>query len=225
LREDGLQIVMDPVMAWYGGGPPPGPYGAFDLEAILRMSEALQVVSISAIGPFQTGEVPFGKLVESFAGLCDRATELGVDVQLEFMPITAIADVATASAIVDGAGRRNGGLVVDTWHFFRGNPDLSAFDRVPGERVFAVQVADALAETRGNLVAETFDRMLPGDGELDLASVLRTLDRIGGLRWVGPEVISPVTAAMAPTDAARIAGGRVRDLIRGIRSHARPDAP
>jgi len=51
-----------------------------------------------------------------------------------------------------------------------------------------------------------------------------TLDRIGGLRWVGPEVISPVTSAMTPTDAARIAGSRVRDLIVVIRCDTRPDA-
>lgn len=224
LRDAGLELVMDPVMGWFGGGPLPGRFAAFDLEDFLSMSEALQVVSMTAIGPFQAGEVPFGKLVESFVGLCDRAADFGAQVSLEFMPITAIIDVAAAWAIVDGAGRSNGGLVVDTWHFFRGNPDYSALERVPGDRIFAVQVADAAGEVRGSLFEETFNRMLPGDGELDLARVLRTLDRIGGLRWVGPEVISPVTAAMKPSDAARIAGGRVRDLIAGIRSDTRPNA-
>ena len=225
LRKAGLDIVMDPVMGWYGGGPLPGRFAAFDLEQFLRMSEALQVVSMTAIGPFRAGEVAFGKLVESFAILCDRAADLGARVPLEFMPITAITDVASAWAIVDGAGRANGGLVVDTWHFFRGTPDLSALERVPGDRIFAVQVADAAREVRGSLAEETFNRMLPGDGELDLAGLLRALDRVGGLRWVGPEVISPVTAAMPPADAARIAGSRVRDLITGIRSETRPARP
>jgi hypothetical protein len=35
---------------------------------------------------------------------------------------------------------------------------------------------------------------------------------------VGPEVISPATAAMAPTDAAREAGDRVRDLVAKAQS-------
>jgi (R,R)-butanediol dehydrogenase/meso-butanediol dehydrogenase/diacetyl reductase len=37
-------------------------------------------------------------------------------------------------------------------------------------------------------------------------------------RWVGPEVISPETAAMAPVDAARVAGERVRNLVAAVRA-------
>ena len=69
-----------------------------------------------------------------------------------------------------------------------------------------------------SVVEETFNRLLPGDGELDLTGVLRILHRIGGLRWVGPEVISPVLAAMVPADAARLAGDRVRVLVADAQS-------
>jgi sugar phosphate isomerase/epimerase len=84
---------------------------------------------------------------------------------------------------------------------------------VPGDRVFAVQVADADVEPKGSLVEDTLQRRLPGDGAFDLAALLSTLARMDALRWVGPEVISPETAAMAPVDAARLAGERVRSLV------------
>jgi sugar phosphate isomerase/epimerase len=81
-----------------------------------------------------------------------------------------------------------------------------------------VQVADAGAEPHGSLGEDTFHRKLPGDGVFNLGAVLATLARMDALRWVGPEVISPETAAMAPSDAARLAGDRVRSLVAAARS-------
>jgi sugar phosphate isomerase/epimerase len=69
---------------------------------------------------------------------------------------------------------------------------------------------------------DTQNRLLPGDGSFDLPRVVAALDRIGALRWVGPEVISPVTEAMGPVEAARIAGDRVRELIARVRSEGGP---
>ena len=78
--------------------------------------------------------------------------------------------------------------------------------------------------SRGSSLAEdTFQRLLPGDGSFDLARVVRVLDRKGALRVGRPEVISPATRAMAPADAARLAGGRVRDLIARVRSERAAD--
>jgi sugar phosphate isomerase/epimerase len=57
---------------------------------------------------------------ERFAGICDRAADVGLLVALEYLPWSAIPDPATARAVVEGAGRPNGGLQVDAWHTFRG---------------------------------------------------------------------------------------------------------
>jgi sugar phosphate isomerase/epimerase len=158
--------------------------------------------------------------VERFAALCDRAADIGAEVQLEFMPFTAVKDLAAAWEVVGAADRPNGGLVIDTWHFFRSGSDIAVLADIPGDRVFSVQVSDAPAEPSAPLVEETFNRLLPGEGDLDLTGLLAALDRTGALRWVGPEVLSPVTAAMAPTEAARLAGRHVRELVSRVRSAA-----
>src|SRR5262245_63475198 len=85
LRDAGLDVVMDPILGWYGGAPLPGPFAAFRVDDMLRMCEALQVVAMTAIGPFGADEVPFEKLGGSFAALCDRAADFGALAQLEFM--------------------------------------------------------------------------------------------------------------------------------------------
>ncbi|MCW2613429.1 MAG: Xylose isomerase protein barrel [Frankiales bacterium] len=216
IRGAGLEIVMDPVMNWYGGDPPAGSrFGRFSTEEALRMSEALEVVTMTAIGqpPAKARDVD---VAEAFGVLCDRAADIGAQVHLEFIPMTEVADLATAWAIVQAADRANGGILFDTWHFFRGRPDYDVLRSVPGERIFAVQIDDALAEPRADLREDTLNRLLPGDGDFDLPRVVAELHRTGGLRWVGPEVISPVLAAMSPVGAAQLAGGRVRDLIAGV---------
>ena len=101
--------------------------------------------------------------------------------------MTPIADVATAWRIVRDADRPNGGIVLDTWHFFRGSADFDDLEAVPGDRVLAVQVDDAHAEVTGSMWDDTQHRLLPGDGSFDLSRLLRTLVRMGALRLVGPE--------------------------------------
>lgn len=218
IRDAGLGIVMDPVMNWYGGAPPPASrFAPFPTDVALRMCEQLQVVSMTAIGQ-PTSELPLGELAGPFGALCDRAADLGAQVHLEFIPMTAIRDLPAAWVIVQGADRANGGILFDTWHFFRGNPDYAVLDRVPGERIFAVQIDDAAAEVRGSMRDDTLNRLLPGDGVFDLPRVVAALDRIGALRWVGPEVISPALETMDPVRAAQLAGDRVRQLVSDVRA-------
>jgi sugar phosphate isomerase/epimerase len=225
IRDAGLGIVLDPVMNWYGGAPrADSRFARFSADEALAMAEALRVESITVIGQ-ATSDLPPDEVAGPFGAVCDRAAGFGARVHLEFIPMTAITDLASAWAIVEGADRPNGGVLFDTWHFFRGDPDLDLLGRVPGERIFAVQIDDAAAEVRGSMREDTQHRLLPGDGVFDLPGAVRALDRIGALRWVGPEVISPVTEAMPPVEAARVAGDRVRELIARVRSETAAGSP
>jgi sugar phosphate isomerase/epimerase len=220
LRDAGLGIVLDPVMNWYGGAPrADSRFARFPLDEAMAIAEALEAVSITVIGQ-ATSDLSLDEVAAPFGSVCDRAAGFGAQVHLEFIPMTAIADLAAAWTVVQGADRPNGGILFDTWHFFRGAPDFAVLEQVPGERIFAVQVDDAATEVRGSMREDTQNRLLPGDGDLDLLRAVRALDRIGALHWVGPEVISPVTAAMPPVEAARVAGDRVRELIARVRSEA-----
>jgi sugar phosphate isomerase/epimerase len=206
-------LIVDPVMNWHPATEPSrSRFARFTVDDALRASEAVGARSMTAIAS-STSAVPVHELVELFGALCDRAADIGMLVHLEFIPMTAITDLATAWRIVREADRANGGILLDTWHFFRGSPDFDALEAVPGDRFLAVQVDDALPDVNGSLWEDTQQRLLPGDGCFDLPRVLSTLARIGGLRAVGPEVISPATAAQPAVDAAREAGARVRRLV------------
>jgi sugar phosphate isomerase/epimerase len=140
--------------------------------------------------------------IGSFA---DRAKALGLRVTLEFMPISSIQDLSAGWAIVQGANRSNAGLCFDTWHYFRSKPDDALLQSIPGERVFEVQLADALIALQGKDLTDDLLRFrrLPGQGEMPIAQLVPVLKRIGAWRSVGPEVFADAMDALSATEVGR----------------------
>src|SRR3954447_25141847 len=89
---------------------------------------------------------PLDVVAERFAAVCDRAAEHGLLMAFEFLPWTAVPDVTAAWDIVRTAGCANGGVLLDSWHHFRGANDEQALRSVPPEHITAVQLDDADAE-------------------------------------------------------------------------------
>jgi sugar phosphate isomerase/epimerase len=212
--DEGLGLIMDPVVNWHPYDSAwPFRYAKFSLDEMLRMYRDLDCTSMTAVAMTDCPYPPT-ELAAPFGQLCRRAAQDGIDVHLEFIPMTVVPDLNIAWDIVRDAGESNGGLLFDTWHFFRGTPDFDLLASIPGERIFAVQINDAADEVQGSLWDDTRHRKLPGDGDFDLARVVQTLAAIDGLRWVGPEIFSAELAAMPAVDAARLAGGLVRSLVQ-----------
>ncbi len=207
--------ILDGAIEWYPHHPPKRPLGGLDftVDDIMRIGEAFEITSLSALAPFPT-DLSTEELAAHFAGLCDRAAEQGWRVHFEFTPRSPVSDIVTAWDLVRLADRPNGGILFDTWHFYRVNPDFEALARVPGERIFAVQVSDGAAEFEEGLLQDTFrHRRLPGDGVFDLLRVMRALEAIGGLSLVGPEVLSVDLFALPPVEAARRASQSLDRLL------------
>ena len=213
IRDVGRDVILDPIVGWYGGTPnPKSRFGRFSSDETIRMGAELGAVAMNLIGQ-PTHDVTIEHIATCFADVCDRVAEFGAQAHLEFTPITAIVDLASGWDIVRTADRLNGGLLFDTWHFAKGDPDLELLEQIPGDRIFSVQISDARAEVLPDVIQDTLHRALPGDGVLDLVAVVRVLHRIGALTWIGPEVFSPDLAALPTAVAAELADSRTRDLI------------
>jgi sugar phosphate isomerase/epimerase len=163
--------------------------------------------------------MPFGLdlLTTAFAGVCDRAARLGLRVHLEPMPWTAVPTVEVARRIVVDAGCGNGGIMLDAWHFARAVTPLAALDAA-APHVIAVQLGDAPARAEANLIDETLHRRrLPGEGDLDLAALVRRLDAGGCEAPIGIEVFSDELLQLPPREVARRAG----DALHAVLARAR----
>jgi sugar phosphate isomerase/epimerase len=224
LADNGLQVAeLDPAWWWT-----PVAYDAESLVAIddldvfcygekemFAIADAVGARSINA-AEVLGGRWSVDDATVAFAGLCDRAAEHNLLVHLEFLPWSRVPDIATAWAIVRNADRPNGGVAVDAWHWFRGTPDDAVLRSIPGDKILGVQLDDAPTEPESNLMSATLhDRLLPGDGDLDLARLVATLRAIGAVAPIGVEVFSDDLHALGPHEAARRAGVAARRLLAG----------
>lgn len=159
-------------------------------------------------------------MAEAFAAVCDRAAEYGLQVDLEFMPTGGISTLTQAWEVVRRADRPNGGLLLDSWHFFRGNSTLSELAEIPGEKIFCVQFGDAPATPEDDLSEEMVHRrLLPGDGDLDLVGLRRTLEKIGCRVPLEVEVFSDALAAEPIATTAQRCSDSIHHLLAGERGN------
>jgi sugar phosphate isomerase/epimerase len=197
-------LTLDAIIEWYPHEPPKRSFGPVDQDVagMLELARRFGVRSVSALAPFPSS-AGRDELAECFARLCDQAAERGLGVHIEFTPFPPVPDLAAAWDLVRRADRVNGGVLFDTWHFFRGTPDLDLLASIPGERIMAVQISDGAEGFRESLLKDTFrHRELPGAGSFDLVGVLRILRQTGGLNTVGPEVLSEELFGLDPVEAA-----------------------
>lgn len=118
--------------------------------------------------------------IDSFGQLCDYAAAENLRVSLEFMPFTDVPSLSSALEVVTAVNKENGGILFDCWHHHRSGGAPSDLVDIPGEKIFALQLDDALPEPMDNIVEETLNhRLLPGEGCIDLTATLQNLHASG----------------------------------------------
>jgi sugar phosphate isomerase/epimerase len=119
------------------------------------------------------------RLTDTFAAFCDVAREFSLGASLEPMPWTDVRSFAQGARIVAAAGRDNAGIVIDPIHFDRGGSRAEEIAAVPIARLRYMQLCDAPAErptdTETLLHQARAERLMPGDGGLDLRGILRAV--------------------------------------------------
>jgi sugar phosphate isomerase/epimerase len=120
------------------------------------------------------------RLTESYARLCEVMQPYGMSADLEFMPWTAVKNAQSALRIVQGAGMpANAGILVDALHFGRSHTTLEDIRAIPRQLLHYAQICDALAGTHFSdeqmLHTARCERLLPGQGSIDLCGLFATL--------------------------------------------------
>lgn len=139
---------------------------------------------------------------DRYGAVCDLAESHGLVVPIEFLPWSAIPDLATAWRIVDASDRPSGGILLDTWHWQRqpGGPDTELLAQIPPSFLPLVELSDAGPEAADDLYGESLtQRLLPGDGAIDFGQFFTALYATGADPVLATEVLN---ADMA--DAGRI---------------------
>lgn len=166
------------------------------------------------------------RLAASYAALCEAAAPLGLSCDVEPNPWSAVRDVNAARALLERVAQPNVGILVDALHFARATAlggagatldDLAA---LPREWIHYTQICDGVLPGPSTVEGLTFDarchRLLPGDGDIDLAALFA---RLPADVPVSIEVPNDERAAAMGHDAwARASLAAARRVLEGVQA-------
>lgn len=224
LADAGLTVAeIDPAWWWLPGASevriPPDldteDVFQYRAEELFRIADVVGARSLNAVDVFG-GEWAVDAAAECFASLCDAAKEHGLLVHIEFLPWSRIPDLASAWEIVRRADRPNGGVAVDSWHWFRGGADVELLTAIPGDRILGVQISDGPKKPEDDLLSATLhNRQVPGEGEFDLQTLVNRLAGAGAQAPVGVEVFSDELHNLPPVEIGKRVADATRQLLAG----------
>ncbi len=189
------------------GGWQDAPDGSFEhilqsAHRICQLSEALGC-AIVVVTP-----APSAGLLDSaptrFRQVCQVAADYGVRIALEFPGTAAeVKDISTAWWIVSNAGCENGGLVLDSFHFFLGGSTWEDLTLVPGEKIFLVHLSDAMDVPLGKLREFHDWRTFPGEGTLNFRPLFQNLQALCYQGVFSLEIWNKRLSELNPMEVAR----------------------
>lgn len=159
-------------------------------KLLLGAAEALQAHHIK-VGDFFQEKASMPRLIEAFAGLCAAAAERGTKVGFELMPFAMIQTLEDSLKLVEGVGKPNGGICLDTWHIVKLNIRFDRLRAIPLQYITSVELNDGTFECSWSLHEDTVNhRRFCGDGEFDVRGFIQAVRDAGYDGPWGIEVLS-----------------------------------
>jgi sugar phosphate isomerase/epimerase len=134
------------------------------------------------------------EMTEAFAPLCRQAAERGTNVLFEMLPaqFSRVPSLDQVLAITRGAGVSNGGIMLDNLHLQRiGIGPDEIVRKLRSSDLMGVEINDGTLAVPLKFEDSVVNkRLLPGDGEFDIAGFLRALWSVGYEGPIGVEVLN-----------------------------------
>jgi sugar phosphate isomerase/epimerase len=122
-------------------------------------------------------------------------------------------------ALCRGSGAKNGGIMLDNLHLQRtGTMPEQIVGKIGRDIPLGVEINDGVLATPVNLLDSVVNRrLLPGDGEFDIAAFLQALWTQGYDGPIGVEVLNEYIRMWSLETAARTAFAKARRVVMAAR--------
>jgi sugar phosphate isomerase/epimerase len=178
-----------------------------DFEAILAAG-ALLDASAAVVAVLDTDR---NRMSDNLAQFADLAHQYGMRTNIEFIPWTAVPDLATAAQVLRTLEHPSVGIVIDSLHFARSGSSPEDLVDIPAEWFPYMQLCDGPAEspaTTDELIDQARnERQIPGHGGIDVLAPIYAL----------PPNLPMVLEVPMRSRASVSADTRARDVLSGAR--------
>lgn len=223
LQANGIdEIEVEWLNDWYGSGE----VRAASDESRALLLEAAEVLGARHIKVSDLGNegVPLDKMIEEFAILCAQAAERGTNVLFEMLPadFSSLPSLDLVLALTRGAGAANGGVMLDNLHIQRtGTPFSDIAVKLAPTDLIGVEINDgALARPADFMASVIHRRLLPGDGEFDIAGFMHAVWAAGYDGPVGVEVMNEYCRYWDIRTMAEVSFNKTNAVLEAARASA-----
>jgi sugar phosphate isomerase/epimerase len=156
-------------------------------------------------GPPDLGAVqdPLGQMAAVFAQVADSIADTGVDLCIEFNWSPLVKSLRAAAEIARRSGRANVGTIFDPAHY---HCTPTKFDQLNAENVATIKHVhvDDIRDKPAELSNCNSDRLLPGEGILDLPALFGRIEALGYEGYFAIEMFSEELWGMPVQEAAQL---------------------
>jgi len=180
----------------------------------LELCQEFGIATLLVLADFAEAVDPTAleRAVVSLKQAAQWAAGFNVRLALEFRGrATFCASLDTALALVAQCAEPNVGVCFDVFHYYTGPSKFEDLALLTRENLAHVQLCD-LAGTPRELATDA-DRVLPGDGDFQLAPIVERIPATGYDSWVALELFNPTLWKAKPVQVAEIGLTALRKLL------------
>lgn len=157
-------------------------------ECKRRMNQSVVLGASHVIaGPTQ-GQADYQRGARRYCELLEIGRLLGVRPAMEFLGFAEqLNTIEAALRVMELSGHAEATIVLDPFHIFRGGGSVESIAKLEGKQIAVSHFNDA-PSSPPRREQHDGDRVMPGDGHLDLRGYLELLTRVGYDRFLSLEL-------------------------------------
>lgn len=180
----------------------------------LEICEQLGISTMLLVADFvdRVDEIALQRAIVSLKQAAQWAAGFGVRLALEFHgSATFCSCLDTALAIIEQCDESNVGVNFDVFHYYTGPSKFEDLAMLTPQNLAFVQLCDMAGVPRE--IATDADRVLPGDGDFQLAPMVEHFRQIGYDGWVSVELMNPTLWKAKASQVAELAMAALRRFL------------
>src|SRR5215208_4082189 len=153
-------------------------------------------------GPEQVTAESLDPIARALLDLAEATEDVGVDIAVEFNASPVVKSLQSAVRVAEIADHPRVGVLFDTAHYHVTPSKLGDVDEDSVKWIKHVHLND-MPDIPADLAHRDFDRVLPGEGVLDLPEIISALEKSGYEGYFAIELFNAELWALPAKEAAR----------------------
>lgn len=201
---DDNNLTVPTTVMLKGWCEPDGPEDVAGMAECKRRMEHAVIVGAQycVAGPPHSG-VDFNLAAERYCRLLEIGIEMGVRPAMEYLGFAQeVNSIADALAIMEGSKHPEATIVLDPFHDFRGGGGHDEIAKLRPEQIAVCHFDDAPAHPPASEQRDP-DRVMPGDGVIDLPKFVKLLKQVGYHGFISLELFREDLWQQDPVEVAK----------------------